>query len=133
MFNPCYPFTPALLEGMLAKKVRYFLRATYKRGREYQDDMMKEAFIISHYHNLADAELHYKNIPFDPWRFLYDTMNPLHIALLREAARTKEYSIFSQFIMPGIEKKATQRFGKQTTLYLLRHLKWELGMRVSIR
>jgi len=52
---------------------------------------------------------------------------------MREAASAKEYSIFSQFIIPGIEKKATQRFGKQTTLYLLRHLKWELGTRVPVR
>src|SRR5689334_3495233 len=121
MFNPCYPFTADLLEGMLAKNVKYFVRATYKRGRESVDDNIKESFIISHYKHFQDAERHFKNIQYDPWRFLYDVKKPLHVELLREAAHTKEYRVFSQFIIPGIEKKATQRFGKQTTLYLLRH------------
>jgi hypothetical protein len=133
MFNPCYPFTLELLEGMLAKNVTYFVRATYKRGRGNKDESRKESLIISHYKHYADAERHYKSIPFDPWRFLYNAKDPVQVQLLRDATHSKEYSIFSQFIIPGIEKKVTQRFSKQTTLYLLRHLGWPLEKWVSVK
>ena len=84
MFNPCYPFTISLLEAMLAKQVRYFVRSTYTRGSKYYGEKIKEAFIISHYHSLSEAKWHYNSIPNDPHRFLYDAENADHIDRLRK-------------------------------------------------
>src|SRR5258707_10375345 len=110
MFNPCYAFTPALLESMLAKHILFFVRSAYTRGRELNGEIVAEAFMISHYNNKMEAERHYNTIAYDKYRFLYDPQNPGHVELPKKAAKTKEYKIFSRLIAPGADKKATRLY-----------------------
>lgn len=126
MFNPCYPFTPELLEAMLAKNVKYFVRSSYKRGRDYPGETKKEAFILSHYQTLEEAQHHFKNILADPYRFFYNANNLQHLERLHKAAVTKDYKVYSQLIVPGSEDKVTRRYAKQTSLYLFKNTNWKL-------
>ena len=132
MFNPCYPFTVELLESMLSRQVRFFVRSWYKRGRNYTDEIVRESFVISHYHTREEGERHFNSILADPYRFLYDASNPQHVQRLHRAAANREYKVYSGFLIPGIEKKANRRFAKQTSLYLFRNTHWELPRGTSI-
>jgi hypothetical protein len=117
---------------MLANQIRYFVRSWYKRGRDYAGIGVREAFIISHYHTIKEAETHFNRIPADPYRFLYDANNPVHAKRLQRAAGTREYKVFSRLIIPGIEKKASRRYAKQTTLFLFRNTQWNFEPRGTV-
>jgi len=117
---------------MLQRQVRYFVRSSYKRGRDYQSEPVREAFIISHYHSLAEAERHFNNVLYDPYRFLYDAQNVQHLERLNIAAGINNYKVYSQLIIPGIEKKATKRYARQTSLYLFRNSGWDLKPGVTV-
>ena len=134
MFNPCYPFTSELLESMVQKEVLYFVRSTYTRGIiPNQQENIKGSFLISHYHDLAEAERHYNAIQHDPFRFLYDARKPEHLEKLRVAAsQPASYSIYSKIIIPNIIKKVTVLFKENTKRYLHKKTDWDLKGKVTI-
>ena len=130
MFNPCYPFTKELLDSMIEKEVKYFVRSTFKRGLK---PGVKGAFIISHYHDKAEAERHYNAIKHDPYRLFYDASVPeLRERLYKAATMGDEYAVFSKIIIPGMEKEATRTFKEETKRYLYNNTDWDLKGRVTI-
>lgn len=133
MFNPCYPFTSELLESMLQKEVVHFVRSTFNRGLGETKDDCKGAFLISHYHDPAQAERHYNAIKNDLKRCLYDARKPDDLQQLRNAIEQPDgYKIFSKILEPGIEKRITTVFRENTKRYLYKHTNWDLKGRITI-
>lgn len=130
MFNPCYPFTTELLESMIRQGVVYFVRSTFTRGL---DKNAKGAFLISHYHDRAEAERHYNAIAPDQHRFLYNATIPVQLEKLKMAAAHPEgYNVCSKIMIPGIENRISAIFREHTKRYLHQHTNWELKGRVTI-
>lgn len=133
MFNPCYIFSTELLEAMVKKDVVHYVRSTYKRGLNTKDTYCKGSFLISHYHDPAEAERHYNAIQYDPHRFFYDVRKPEHLEKLRQAAAQPEgYKVYSKILIPDIEKKITAIFKENTRRYLFKNTNWDLKGKVSI-
>lgn len=133
MFNPCYPFTSELLESMVQKEVVHFVRSTFKRGVEKNNLQFKGSFLISHYHDPAEAERHFNAIRHDANRFHYDARIPEQLEKLRIAATQPEgYKIYSRIMVPGIEKKVTALFKENTKRYLYKNTNWDLKGKVTI-
>lgn len=133
MFNPCYPFTTALLEAMIQKEVVHYVRSTFPRGKDSNDPSIKNSFLISHYHDPAEAERHFNAIRHDVNRFHYDARIPEQLEKLRIAAsHPTGYKIYSRIMIPGIEKKVTALFKENTRRYLKKNTAWDLKGKVSI-
>lgn len=133
MFNPCYPFTRELLDSMVQKEVVHYVRSTYKRGLNEKDNDTKAAFLISHYHDPAEAERHFNAIHNDPNRAIYDARKPDDLEKLKIAASQPEgFKVFSRIMIPGIEKKITTVFREHTKRYLFKNTNWDLKGRVTI-
>ena len=130
MFNPAYAFTDDLLTAFREKEVIYFVRSTYARGR---NELIKEAFLISHYHQQAEAERHYNAIIRDTSRRLYDLSKPGDFERLRDETLQQEgRQSFSKLIHPENEKRATAIFKENTKRYLFRNTNWDLKGKVII-
>ncbi|MEO7769001.1 MAG: hypothetical protein ABIS01_16340 [Ferruginibacter sp.] len=133
MFNPSVTFTTELLESMIQKDVVHFVRSTYKRGKMPDEENFKDSFLISHYHNSAEAEMHFNAVPHDRNRFLYDAAKPEHLEKLRMAAsQPGGYRIFSKIIIPEIENTVTKIYRENTKRYLYKNTHWDLKGRVRI-
>ncbi len=133
MFNPCHIFSTELLEAMLDKQVLHFVRSTFRRGLLQNNTDIRGSYLISHYHNQAEAERHFNAIQHDPHRFLYDLRQPGHSEKLRQAAAQPQgYMIFSTILIPDIEKKITAIFREHTKRYLYKNTNWDLKGRITI-
>lgn len=133
MFNPCYPFTTALFQAMLSKGIIYYVRSTFVRGLTSDMKMKSNSFLISHYHDAAAAERHYQVIAKDPFRFLYDIRNPIHLKKLSLAAsQPAGYHIYSTLLKPGIEKEISLKYREHTKRYLEKHTHWDLKGRLHL-
>lgn len=133
MFNPCHPFTTELLEAMLRKEVLYFVKSTFDRGINWKDDKQKGAYLISHYHELSEAERHFNLISHDPHSFLYDLRKTEHLEKLRkETVQAGDYKLYSRIMIPEIEKKITTLFKDNTKRYLYKNTNWDLKGSVRI-
>lgn len=133
MYNPCYPFTSELLESMIQKEVVHFVRSTFKRGEEKNNPQFKGSFLISHYHDPAEAERHFNAIRHDVNRFHYDARIPEQLEKLKIAAtQPAGYKIYSRIMIPGIEKKVTALFKEHTKRYLHKNTGWDLKGKVTI-
>lgn len=130
MFNPAYPFTKELLESFVVKEVKHFVKSTYKRGIS---GTIKQGYLISHYHDKAEAERHFNAIAHDPNRDIFDTDRPEDLERLKkETEPSIEQIIFSKLIHPENEKKATEKFRDNTKRYLFNNTNWDLKGRVTI-
>jgi len=133
LFNPCYPFSSELLEAMLARGVLHFVRSTYPRGAAGDAGGCTRSFLISHYHQQADAERHFHAIRGDRYRFLYDGRLAAHVDRLRAASTAPAgYRVYSRVLAPGIERKAGALFREHTRRYLFRHTHWDLRGRIVV-
>lgn len=133
MFNPCYPFTTELLDAMIQKEVVHYVRSTYARGLTKDDSSIKNSFLVSHYHDPAEAERHYHAISHDTNRFHYDARIEEQLGKLKLAATQPEgYKIYSRVMVPDVEKKVTVLFKENTRRYLSKHTHWDLKGKVSI-
>lgn len=130
MFNPAYPFTKELLESFVTKEVKHFVKSTYKRGI---GGTVQHGYLISHYHEKAEAERHFNAIPQDSNRDIFDTDKPGDLERLKkETEPSIEKVTFSKLIHPENEKKATEKYRDNTKRYLYNNTNWDLKGRVTI-
>ena len=130
MFNPAYPFTKELFDSFVAKEVRHFVRSAYKRGVA---GTVTHAFLISHYHNEAEAARHFNAIATDLHRDIFDTNDPQEAERLRKETGPGINTLsFSQLIHPENEKIATNQFREHTRRWLLNNTNWELKGGITI-
>ena len=130
MFNPAYPFTADLLESFLNKEVFYFVRSNYPRGVAGD---IRQATLITHYHDQSEAERHYNVIQHDRQREIYDIRKPADLEKLKEeTVPNEQYKAFSKLILPDAEKKANAHFKEHTKRFLFKNTNWDLKGAVTI-
>lgn len=125
MNNPYSILTPEILNAML-KQPMYFVRQQYERGKDifYNDQV---PLLLTHYgHDETDrerAERHMRLLLRDPYRFLYDSINPEHIEKLTMAASQPEgFRIFIK-MMPA-KWKASDSLKMKISQYVRFKLPW---------
>jgi hypothetical protein len=119
MFNPFYPFNTALLDAFVKQGKTFFVRQTFERGIPPMDDSIKGAYLISHYDNLKDAQVHYDALSRNPNRFLYDWNSDEHQAKLKIAAGSPAgYKVYSSVFQKDWERHITDRMKKGIRLYV---------------
>jgi hypothetical protein len=85
MFNPFIILTRPLLSKLITRGLRYFVRQTYRRG-EVAGVAPGNAFLISGYADLEQAETHFARLGHDRHRAIYDVKEPGQFRLLQTAA-----------------------------------------------
>ncbi len=89
MLNPYSLLTPEILSAML-KQPMYFVRQEYSRGAFLYDSPATKTVLLTHYprHEVEKerAQRHMRLVWKDPYRFLYDSSRPEHLAKLQVAA-----------------------------------------------
>src|SRR5690242_8819380 len=104
MINPFYPFTRALLEALVKKGHRYFVRQTYRREKNTSPGF-KGAFLLTHYDSVTTAMDHYGAISYDAARFFYDWENAEHRRRLCMAADGPEgYKLYAALFRKDWER-----------------------------
>lgn len=97
MHNPYTILTPELLQAMLRQPM-YFIRQSYARGKDLFDEQTIPLLLTHYGHDETDkerAERHIRLLGKDPYRFLYDSLNPEHAGKLkRAAARPSGFRIY---------------------------------------
>lgn len=130
MFNPAYNFTQELLDAFIKKEVHYFVKSTYPRG---VSNAVHTAFLISHYHQQAEAERHFNAIAHDRNRMWYHAKKITDLELLkRQTIPVENQCVFSRLIHPDNEKRANAMFRENTRRYLLTNTGWDLTKKVTI-
>ncbi len=126
MHNPFPLYSQRLLEALIKAGHRYFVRQTYKRGRNQFDTEEKGAYLISHYNDLNKATVHYEALKNDGNRFLYDISNTEHLEKLRVAAlQPAGYKIYTPLLEQ--EWKPTEQLAKRIRSYINYKLHWRPG------
>lgn len=95
MHNPLALLTTELLNALLAHGFNFFVRQSYPRGRDHFDSALKEAFLITPYVEIGEAQRHFDHISSDPRRHLYQIHLPEELEKLKIAASQPDgYKIY---------------------------------------
>jgi len=123
MHNPFQLYSSELLDSLIKAGHKYFLRQTYKRGKDHFDETTKNAFLITHYNDLNKARIHFEALSNDGNRFLYDISNDQHLLKLKTAASQPEgYKIFTPLLLEPWQPSDTMK-GK-IRRYIHQKLNW---------
>ena len=119
MFNPFYPFTKPLFDAFVKHGNCFFVRQTFNGGKSHLAEDVKGAYLISHYDELHEAQVHYEALSHDPNRFLYVWHNPEHQEKLKIAAGGPAgYKVYSCTFEKNWERRITDRMKKNIRLYV---------------
>ena len=127
MFNPFYPFTQKLLQGMVSQGKYFFVRQRLNRGMAIlpSGELSGKLYLMTHYSNLVTAQDHYGTIAHDPNRFLYDWLYPGHQEKLLKAAQLhEEYSVYGAVLRTDWESLITDAMEEKVRSYIA-SLGWE--------
>jgi hypothetical protein len=101
MFNPFVPFDNRLFLALIKAGHTHFVRQTYKRGMDHFDEGIRNAFLITHYNNINQAQIHFEALAKDGNRFLFDLSEAEHYKRLELASNgLPGFRVFSP-ILPG--------------------------------
>ena len=99
MHNPFVLLTTWLLESLIKAGNTFFVRQTYKRGKNQLDPLNKAAFLFTHYTDYSRAKTHYDTLDNDPNKFLYNINEAEHYEKLFVAAGQPEgFHIYSPLV-----------------------------------
>ena len=126
MTNPFVVFDHRLFGALRKAGHAFFVRQTYARGLDHFDTEVKGSFLISHYNNINQAQIHFQALEKDASRFLFDITVPDHLARLEAASKGfPGYKVFSP-ILPGPWKPGEQTAAKIRN-YISQELNWKPG------
>lgn len=132
MHNPFGLINLKLLHALINAGNRYFVRQAYRRGLHPFNETQKAAFLFTHYRDLASAERHYKHLPHDANRFLYDSNNPAHMAKLEIAAKQlPEYPVYT----PLLEKpwEPSEKMIASIRRYIAANFHWRVPREETVK
>lgn len=133
MFNPFCIFTPKLLDALVKKNKKYFVRQSFKRGFSYLDIGIRGYFMMSHYSDLGEAREHFDAIEKDGNRFLYDWENPEHRKKLIIASRNPSgFKVYANLFEKNWERHITEQFRCRIRRYIEDKLHWRPTNRDTI-
>lgn len=123
MHNPFVLLSTRLLESLLKAGNTFFVRQTYRRGKNLLDPLNKAAFLITHYSDYSLARAHYDALYNDPNRFLYNVTEQEHYDKLATAAtQPAGYKIYSPLIQQPW--KPTPEMSAKIRNYINQKLSW---------
>jgi hypothetical protein len=125
MHNPLVLFDKRILAAFKAAGHTHFVRQSYPRGIDHSNDQLKGSYLVSHYREEAEAQIHYDALAHDPARFLYDLSNPEHEnKLIAAAGQPPGYCIFTALVH---DKKWIPPFDLKGKIkrYIDMRLKWQ--------
>lgn len=101
-YNPYCLLNPSLLKAII-KQPHFFVRHYYSRGEMENETEKKIPLLFSHYsqHEIdrERAFRHMRLLKKDPYRFLYDSTNPVHREkLLHASAQPDGYRIYTNVL-----------------------------------
>lgn len=118
MHNPLTPLFPKVVETLIDHGFKYFVRQSYPRGKTGD---IKEAFLLTHYRELHEANAHFLTIRFDSRKYLYSISNAEEKARLMVAASQPEgYKVFVALIKDR-EWRPPHDLGRKVKSYLRSH------------
>lgn len=124
-FNPYCTLTAQLLEGFVKARKRYFVRQTFKRGRDFFNNDIKEYFLVCHYEDAGEAMAHFNALPGDGNRFLYDWEIPEHRARLYMAAtQPAGFKVYANVLEKNWLRHITHRLKYKFRRYIDNTLQW---------
>jgi hypothetical protein len=123
MHNPFVLLTTRLLESLIKAGNHFFVRQTYKRGKNELDPLNKAAFLFTHYTDYSRAKTHYDTLDNDPNRFLYNISEAEHYEKLFIAAGQPEgFKIYSPIVQQAW--KPTAPIATKIRNYINQKLNW---------
>jgi hypothetical protein len=128
MFNPFIPYESKFLGAFLQKGVKAFVLQTYERGRDQHQLAPPPAYLLSHYHSIDSARVHFEKIAHDINRQIYYADQPGDMEELRQiAAPSSDVKIYMFFKQPNAELKARQQLDNRLRSYIQSILKWNIN------
>lgn len=126
MHNPFVLLSTRLLEALIKAGNTFFVRQTYKRGKNELNPLNKAAFLITHYTDYSKAKTHYDALHNDPNRFLYNIEEPEHYEkLLVAATQPAGFHIYSPIIQQ--RWKPTPPIAAKIRRYINEKMSWTPG------
>ncbi len=105
MINPFAPLSKALLDAIVSRGKKYFVRQSFPRGHDHFDEGINGYFIFTHYSDIAHAQHHMMAIGHDSYKYLYEWDNPEHQQKLYVAAsQPAGYKVYSAVFIKDWEK-----------------------------
>ncbi|MEO8148541.1 MAG: hypothetical protein ABI723_12925 [Bacteroidia bacterium] len=126
MFNPLTLFLKELLDELIKRDKKYFVRQSYPRGMIVSDETIKGSYLITHYDDLLKATQHYNALTHDPNRYLYhwekeEDRNKLEIA----ASQPAGYKVYAAVTMPDIKPRLEIAFKEPVKRFIDTKLNWK--------
>lgn len=116
---PIALFSPELLEGMLQKQIRFFVRQQMEDAAHYFSDTGQvRYFVLSHYADEGKALGHMQAKSGDPYRRLYRTDVAEDMTDLRMAATQPEGFKIYTTLLDGHSWKPPRGFDEKIKSYL---------------
>ncbi len=123
MHNPFVLLTTRLLESLIKAGNHFFVRQTYKRGKNELDPLNKAAFLFTHYTDYSRAKTHFDSLDNDPNRFLYNINEEEHYRKLFIAAGQPEgFKVYSPIVQQAW--KPTAPIAAKIRNYINQKLNW---------
>ena len=132
MHNPFVLLTTKLLESLIKAGNHFFVRQTYKRGKNELDPLNKAAFLFTHYTDYSRAKTHYDTLDNDANRFLYNINEEEHYQKLFIAAGQPEgFKIYSPLVKQVW--KPTPPIATKIRNYINQKLTWSPARNDSVK
>jgi hypothetical protein len=132
MHNPFVLLTTRLLESLIKAGNHFFVRQTYKRGKNELDPLNKAAFLFTHYTDYSRAKTHYDSLDNDPNRFLYNINEEAHYQKLFIAAGQPEgFKVYSPIVQQTW--KPTAPIATKIRNYIDQKLNWTPGRNDGVK
>ncbi|MGB8192452.1 MAG: hypothetical protein WCF67_11065 [Chitinophagaceae bacterium] len=124
-FNPFSPLTTDLLDAFIKSGKRYFVRQTFRRGRDHFNTDVKEYFLICHYTDIGYALAHFNGIEEDAYRFLYNWDDKEHRSKLEIAAQNPPgFRIYANVFEKNWQRHITNPIKYKIRRYIENSLQW---------
>lgn len=129
MYNPLSPLFPELVERLIGEGFKFFVRQSYPRG---MSPGIKEAFLVTHYREIHEANAHFQSIRFDARKYVYSTDNSEEKSRLMTAAEQPDgYHIFAA-LLKDRSWRPPPALGPSLKAYLRKHGKSSRNISVSL-
>ncbi|WP_291909714.1 hypothetical protein [Chitinophaga sp. CB10] len=124
MFNPLALFTPPVLTAFLGQGYTLFVRQSYLPGIEPGDKETKEAFLITPYKDIGEANQHFQHIRFDKRKYIYQAHRPEEMdKLFIAAGQPPGYKVFTA-MLKGKTWEPGGEVAEKLKRYMQIHTNW---------
>jgi hypothetical protein len=136
MFNPFEIFRESLTDAFLQAGKRYLVSQTFRAAAGEAMAEGKETILLTHYDELARAQIHFSAVKTDRYAAIIDLCNQKHLEKIRQMLDPgSRYLVYSSLISSraGVERSLNARLGPNMRRFINRNTKWKIGADETIR